>query len=297
MRWWSDLISGTTRVFVGVGKALSEAFKWSNLGAVGRSHLGRLTILAPFVGYLIVFNPSLVAFFHSSLPKMDMSVPPWLLHLHSLRLSFLYFGLLSLGAGIGLFTVFAPEQIRSYRTVSEYIADMEAVFSVPLVKDKFENLILRFLRLHDKATSHPVFGQSKLSFPFIAESYLHQLVAALFQELPEGLVETDNWNDDIEGTMVMASPYFFVGAAGHILTDNIMRVTLSGRLVDRNFREEMSTAAVSRRKEVFFLDYLSANYSAFVLRFFVAMFIFIGFAFLLLPTITTSILAAAATFK
>lgn len=276
---------------------LSETFRWSSLRAIGRSSLGRLTILMPFVGYLIVFNPSFVSFFQSVVPHEELIAPAWLLSAHSARLSFLYFGLLALGIGIGAFTLTVPEQIRNSSSAADYISEMERVWSPALVRTIFEDIIQRYLRLHDEDDAHPIFGTASPSFTYKPSSYLHELVAAIFRDSGLPYFPEDLYEHDLPGTMVMGTPYYFSTAAGHVLTDKIMQVTTSSRLSDRTFARVMAEGAVERRKEVFYLDYFSSDFQRYPIRILLASLFVIGFALLLVPTITTSSLAAIATFQ
>jgi hypothetical protein len=274
--------------------SLTEFCRWSTLGAVGRSNVGRLTILIPLVGYLLIFNPSFSTFFESRIPGGVANAPAALVSLHSNRLNFLYFGLLFLGTGIALYTAFAPEQIRNYHSASDYIQDMEKVWSPSLIGNTLDSVCSRFLALHDKGDTHPIFSIGHPSFPAKPSSYLHQLIARLFGDLPEGAIPESEWEVDQPGTMVLASPYCFVGLSGHILTDKIMQVMYSGRLVDRAVLAEMHAAANDQRKELFYVDYVSSDYRMYGIRLLIFSMFLTGFFLLLVPTTTTSMLVLIA---
>jgi hypothetical protein len=292
-----DLLSTLIGLLRGVGLLLSEIFRWSNLRAIGQSRVSQLTVLIPFVGYLLVFNPSFAEFFQSTLPKNPSDAPANIVQLHSLRLSFLYFGLLALGIGVGLFSIFAPEQIKSNLSASTHIAEMESVWSPALVRNTFEEIVLRFLSSHDEESAHPVYGTAQLSFPWKPSGYLHDLIGTLFGKYGIPYFPDDRWNDESEGTMVQGTQYHFASEHGSVLTDKIMQVMVSPRLVDRAFASIMLDHAQETRKELFYLDYVSSNYRQFWIRLLISVLYLLGILLLLVPTFTTSVLVALATLK
>ncbi len=290
-----ELLTTLISLLRGFGLFLSEIFRWSNLRAIGQSRVSQLTVLIPFIGYLVVFNPSFVEFFQSTLPKSPSDAPTCLVHLHSLRLSFLYFGLLTLGMGVGLFAVFAPEQIKSNLSASTHIAEMESVWSPALVRNTFEEIISRFLATHNEESAHPVYGNAQLSFPWKPSGYLHDLIGTLFGKYGIPYFPDDCWSNEPEGTMVQGTQYHFASEHGSVLTDKIMHVMVSPRLADRAFAYVMLAHAQETRKELFYLDYVSSNYRQFWIRLLISMLFLSGILLLLVPTFTTSALVALAT--
>jgi len=244
----------------------------------------------PFIGYLIIFNPSFVEFFQSKIPGGIESAPAALSDLHAKRLSFLYFGLLFMGCGIGAYLLAAPEQIRRFPSVSDYISEMEAVWSPALVRNRFDETISRFLKINAGERCHPVYGESHPSFPDLPSGHLHDLVASIYSELPEDAVPDDAVSVEHQGSLVESSPYFFISGTGHVLTSNIMEVMHGGRRVDMAFWSQMHQGAISRRKEVFFVEHLALNYHRFGVRLIIAALFLLGFALLFIPTATTSLL-------
>jgi hypothetical protein len=242
------------------------------------------------------FNPSFVEFFQSTIPGRIEGIPSWLNSLHAKRLSFLYFGLLLLGCGIGAYLLAAPEQLRRFPSVSDYISEMETVWSAALVRNRFDETISRFLRINTGEHSHPTYGINHPSFPSLPAGHLHDLIASIYEELPQDSIPEDVVSEDPEGSLVESSPYFFVSGSGHVLTSNIMEIMHGGRRVDMAFWSQMHESAIVRRKEVFFVEHLSLDYSRFGLRSVIASLFLAGFFFLFVPTVTTSALVLLASF-
>lgn len=268
---------------------LSTMASWEALGGIGRSSFGRATILAPFVGYLIIFNPTFVEFFSSTLPSEPSQVPPAILSLHSSRLSFLYFGLLLLGTGIAAFLVFAPEQQRHYRSLKDYLEEMNEVAPPTLVEDRLSNTVSNFCKANPGEAGSPFFSQQSASFPTKAAFALHDLIAEIFRDTDLEDMGTLAPNEET-GTMFQASPHAFAVENGYITTDGIMRIIDAPSWAERSIRLSLLLKARTLRKQVFYVDYISSNYSSFSLRLLVGFLFSLSFLLLLIPTLTTSIL-------
>lgn len=123
--------------------SFGTAISWSALSSIGNSRLARLTIIMPFVGYLIVFNSTLSEYFSTILPAdLGQDADGLLTFLYSRNLYFLYFGLLLFGAGVALFNIVAPSQIRRFPATESYIAAMNAIKTPNLIIGSFESIIV-----------------------------------------------------------------------------------------------------------------------------------------------------------
>ena len=277
---------------------LSNTLRWDKLGAVGRSNLGRLTILIPFVGYLIIFNPSFVNFFRQELPGGIPNTFEWFSDLHELRLVYLYFGLLFLGLGNLLFVILAPEALRKHSDVSGYIQEMENVASPSLIGNKLDDTVARFQNANDGEAASPFFSGQSLSFPGEPSGYLHDLIVSIYRSVP-----ADELPDDTEtieeplGTMFLNSPYTFHTGSGYTNTELIMKVLTTGNTAAFLLQRAFHQAAIDKSKEVFFVEYYSLGYSRFFVRVLVGFLFFAGFFALLVPTVTTSVLVLLSAFQ
>lgn len=157
------------------------AISWSALSSIGNSRLARLTIIMPFVGYLLVFNSTLSGYFSTILPIEDTTeISDIWAFLYSRNLYFLYFGLLLFGSGVALFNVAAPPQIRRFPAIENYIAAMESIRTPNLVIGSFENIIgMYFSGLHGEERS-PMFDSQKISFPSEVSGDLHRFIERIF---------------------------------------------------------------------------------------------------------------------
>lgn len=95
--------------------------KWDTLRIIGKSRLISLTILVPFIGYLILFNNELVSYFELSkevmnLPETDKSISGGTIT----RLYYLYYGLTIIGISSIAFSFLCPNIVKNYRTEYEF---------------------------------------------------------------------------------------------------------------------------------------------------------------------------------
>jgi hypothetical protein len=91
-----------------------RAFTWTQLRTIGHLPLMKATILVPLIGYLIIFNETAVGYLHLIWEKdATPSVPTNLL--------LVYFGLVCLSVGSGLYAIFCNRRIDQYGSVEAYI--------------------------------------------------------------------------------------------------------------------------------------------------------------------------------
>ena len=105
---------------------LDQVVRWTSLREIGNSPVVRLTIAIPLVGYLIIFNESLLQYLdlsrelfgrHSDVAGTNGAHVSW-------RLLLLYFGLCFVAAGAALYSWRCPDEIKSYRLASDYVASV-----------------------------------------------------------------------------------------------------------------------------------------------------------------------------
>ncbi|WP_146344126.1 hypothetical protein [Falsiphaeobacter marinintestinus] len=285
--WWQSFL-----------QRVSEAVPWSLLGAIGRSNLGRLTILVPFVGYLIIFNPNFVNFFESSLPSGDVLEPSIAVHIHAYRLYFLYFGLLFMGLGVLLFNGLAPEPIRKFASVSEYVSEMEDVKSRSLVSSRLDEVVSNFLSRNTGEARSPFFSIQHPSFPGKPSFFLHDLVADILSSIPLENLQDESVSlpgPEPYGSLYRASPHAIPVGDGFVTTDEAMeRMFESGITAEMVFLSIFRDRAFDWSKQVFFVDFVSANFLYFQYRLVTVFLFVISFLCLAVPTVTTSALVIEA---
>lgn len=101
---------------------LNEASRWSRLARIGNSNLAKLTILTPFLGFLVFLNLSLDNYIILGPTELSEG---WLKYLSDRRIEILYVGLTILGSAIGLYSITSPEVIRESKRYSDFIAFKE----------------------------------------------------------------------------------------------------------------------------------------------------------------------------
>ncbi|WP_438461983.1 hypothetical protein [Marinomonas sp. PE14-40] len=95
--------------------------KWDTLRIIGKSKVANLTILMPFIGYLILFNQELVNYLELSKAVLNIADDNVEVSNTSIsRLYYLYFGLTFVGASSILFSLVCPSIIKANSTEYEF---------------------------------------------------------------------------------------------------------------------------------------------------------------------------------
>ena len=107
---------------------MSTLFRWSQHRAIGNSPASKATILVPLVGYLILFNESVVEWVNLGLlfegQNNDPAKVGW-------RLLVLYFGLIAVALGTVLYGMFAPKSQVRYPDAHEYARGVTQFHATP----------------------------------------------------------------------------------------------------------------------------------------------------------------------
>lgn len=249
----------------------TNATRWSILKAFTNSRAAQLTVLAPFIGYLIVFNSELKLYLNFNLPENSNSVMVEWLKVHSL--TYLYFGLVLYGVATAIFSISCPNNIKENKNIIEYVQKMEEVKTRNLVRRHLNHLLQMFLQLNSGERSSPFFADLHPSFPTTAASPLHLMIEEL---AASGISD--------EETIVS-----FQTGSGNWMTNEIMESMLSERRVERVFWMPLYSASFDLSKDVFYVSYLADDYKLFFVRVLNLMFFLLGVGFLIVPTIATII--------
>lgn len=103
---------------------LRQTFNWELVSGFGRSSLATASIATPFVGYLIIYHSKLDQFIffggvqNGLLVETSKCIP---FMSGTEKLNFLYIGLTFLGFGSIVFRVFAPQLMKNFPSISEYV--------------------------------------------------------------------------------------------------------------------------------------------------------------------------------
>ncbi len=104
---------------------------WTALGAIGRSPVSKLSILMPFIGYLILLQDeviSVIAPFQGSKAALDVKL--------SIGFYLLYFGLFIFGVASFLYHVACPEIVRRFHSSDEYVERIQPYVTASDLKAK-----------------------------------------------------------------------------------------------------------------------------------------------------------------
>ncbi|KFK53452.1 hypothetical protein NOK75_00755 [Vibrio parahaemolyticus] len=133
---------------------------WPSLRLLGQSNAVKMTMLIPFLGYLILFNDKVISFINTAFEAVGLSGGGLS---SEANLYFIYFGLTILGVATLLFQVFCPALIKEYSSVRVYVeSNVEYMTS-----HRLRSLCTHMERLSGK--SHVVIDNAKKSLA-ISES-------------------------------------------------------------------------------------------------------------------------------
>jgi hypothetical protein len=269
-----------------LGEWLSKSLKWSSLTTIGQSPLVRFTILIPFIGYMILFNSHVLEWLNLSIDHVsqisgkiiDRDIQT---SYTSNRLNFLYFGLVLVGLASTLFAIVAPEEIKRHPLPAEYITYVEPIATTIFTRTSFGRVIDAFMKLNTEEQRSPMFSLSPFSFPSIVSHRLHSLITTLYESTDLGDPEGhDNQDLIFEESLYTGS--------GYLKTDEIIEKLYFERRIEFEFVRRIFRTAMDYKKDVFFLEHMTLDYSKFYTRMIISALYGIGFALLLIPTIQTT---------
>lgn len=104
--------------------------RWNGLSLIGKSKIIKLTMLAPFIGYLILFNNELANYFVLSTELIGVSSDAITTDKENIsRLYYLYYGLITLGVSSILFSFCCPSVIKDHENEFNYINSEVKIFT------------------------------------------------------------------------------------------------------------------------------------------------------------------------
>ncbi len=240
-------------------------------------------MLAPLIGYLIIYNQFIAEFFFLSKfdPDSDKGTLSVLDLLRDLKLTFLYFGLVLFGIGAILFALFAPRSIKKYKTPEEYVLAMGAAQTEWLIVDSLTR-VGKYAWKGEYYENPDSYGTTSLSF---TEDVLYQLDAILEHAGHNAFVEEE---EPSEATRY--DPYTdFYNALGNVMTDRVLECILSKRRVDRAlWHNAVGVIVEDRARDVFYMAYTFDEWSKFCVRLSCSSMFALGAILLAIPTIITT---------
>jgi hypothetical protein len=268
---------------------LSESFSWSALTTIGQSPFVRLTIVMPFVGYILLFNTHLQDYLSISRDHASDLFPgnnsgEIAEQITINRLNFLYFGLVFVGLASSLYALFSPREIKNHPLPADYINYTSPVATDNLTRTAFERVLSAFMAADTAEERSPLSALASRSFPDIAAQRLHSFVRAIYVKTEFGFEQSED--DPSSGEEVFSE---IRSGSGYLLTDVLIEKLWANRRMEWALTEPMFAMAMDYKKDVFYIEHLTLDYSRFGLRCTVAFLYGIGFALLLIPTIETTI--------
>ncbi|SIT10375.1 hypothetical protein SAMN05421759_11617 [Roseivivax lentus] len=260
------------RVIADLSERTSERTRWSTLKNFTRSRAAKLSALAPFVGYLVLYNSQIQEYL-----RLNFLVPETgygVVWLRENSLHFLYFGLVFYGAAAAIFATGCPNKVRENENIIEYVSNMESVKTDNLVYRHLRSAIETFFKYNEGERANRFFGDLHPSFPYAAAEPLHLLIDRL-----AGLAEL--------GSDTLAE---LQTGTGHFMTDRIMELMVSERRAERAFHMPLYHVANDLSKEVFYVGYRIDDFRNFPIRALIYILFILGLACLLIPTLTTMLI-------
>jgi hypothetical protein len=95
---------------------------WSSLRSIGNSRAVQTSVAFPAIGYLVLLSSQFTSIFDGGLiSDTHQQVGDWWGRLWSLKLYYVYFGLLFLGIGSALYQYRCPRQIKKHGDWEDYV--------------------------------------------------------------------------------------------------------------------------------------------------------------------------------
>ena len=247
---------------------------WSSLRTLGQSRLLSLTVLFPFVGWLILFNQQVVSIL-TLIPELFGSSTQETTALGGtlVRLYFTYFGLSFLGIGSFIFIVLCPQEIKKDSSVNVFIGSESPVTTAARSKLLISYVAEDYMRsAHETARGAEAI--KKRAYP----SHLYDLFNGTFNEMYRSLDD----DDDIGGPELG-----LVSMMDQLIIDNLAEKLWAARRVERVVVEAFAGLAETHKTDLLALRYIGLDYASPLVRLSIAACYSIGFFLLFVPTALT----------
>jgi len=250
----------------------NELTKWSNLARLASGNVPRLTIIAPFIAFIIFHNAPLQPFLALSKERHSSQV---IEYLAQARFDIFYLGLVIVGAGVAIFTLFCPRQITGYRGYEEFITFKETTKTANGIAGSFRLTIGDFLS--DARGGDEMRDESggSLKYPRRFREGLISLVRSGTRAIEK--TEGDLSAGNIERT-------------GDAVVQDVLKRLTEGTSDASDFRNSFFDGLAPFSIDVFRLEYLKADYSKPSSRAISFWLIVFGTTIILIPTLITTIL-------
>lgn len=242
--------------------------KWSALANLGTLPVMKMVMFVPFVGTIILFNDSVVNLLSLSLPILERfgaTISPQeqqALTINNFYL--LYFGLLALGIGSIVFSIWCPNEIKAAPDVDRFVEKFDKVSSSVAVRRNFHRLI----DLEKSATKR----NQRSAY---CDDLFHNLIVEIFREMEaRDLVPADD---------------SFYNGAGYIDVEQIVNIVSNDAKAVWAFSKPFQDISVHFSGDILHCLYAFLDLRHFYVRHAVATLYFAGLLLLFVPTVKTFI--------
>lgn len=265
---------------------------WSMLRTLGQSRLLKLTVVAPFLGTLILFNENLVSMLTLSPAVVGrwfgVEATPAAAKAFTLtRLQLTYFGLVFLGTAAFLFSVLCPREIKRFSTPVDFIEFEKATMTLVRTGQLVESVARDYLRVWEPEVKMVIIR--RLTYPYWLMDAFH----TVFQRLGEAVFWAES-NDDTasseaEGEDASAEhiSYGYLTHRGDVDAEALAQTVASRARVTRAIWSQVDIEAQKELIDVLLLRYQALDHRRPLFRMAVTVFYAFGFAALAWPTIHT----------
>ncbi len=251
-----------------IDRILARIPSWSAISRLGKSPLLHLTILAPFIGWLILFNQQVVELLTVSkniIFDNEQSGASYTLA----RLHQVYFGLVALGSASFIFTLFCPSLVKETQSEEDYVSRKREILSQPSRATLITELSQKYIDSHPE-NSTPTALQ-RTSFPTGIENLFHDSLEAVYRR-----------TDMNDGSSI------YLSATDNILFDKLIEMLANRRRVERDYWQSFHIYSDSVQTDLLKVEFNLAEYSKPLWRLTASFLYTLGFGLLAIPTIETT---------
>ncbi|MCP1201110.1 hypothetical protein [Notoacmeibacter sp. MSK16QG-6] len=263
---------------------------WSALRRIGSLPLMRAVMFSPLIAYLIVFNDYVIGFFEQVSINMKISATD---SLSVTNVYFLYYGLISVGAGSIIYGFFCPKSVARFSDSMDFASSVQSLHAHTFVLSYFDDILRKFTqsdeRGHEAETiDYPDFTRLRTSAIVVEvyKKYLEGDRAGRFDNAEDG--ESDGL-DEFHQEFITGSGYFNAEAIAE-------RAYQAPKVIWAFSEPYRAVAAQEFAADIAFTKYEIDDHSQPKLRFLTAILYTLGFFLLLIPSISTFIKLTIALF-
>lgn len=286
--------------------AASDATDWVSLSAIGRSRIVSLTIIIPFVGYLLLFNDFVFDYLRFAKRVLidsgltgDIIDAQDSFSLNNLYL--LYFGLLFIGLASSLFAIFCPEEIKQHKLANDYIKTEEETKSKTVLISDLNYILEKYLNANqemalDSSASVKRTIWSKCEYTDEIDQLHYNLIYEIFGKT-DGLDDTeDSPEQEADHTDDGHPMDSLIYGNGYLNIYGISELVYMNRRVTFALTFSFRAAAEEFYKDILFIKFSCLRVSKCLVRLMVGALYGVGFLFLLIPTARTSLVVLLSMF-